>query len=175
MASRKHNRSPSVTSETSLSSLSDAVKKVGRKAKQKALKTVKSFTALLKKPRKAKVIIDSDRKSFSSPPMIIFDHPLADTEPTQVADKVSAIGSSTRSSSMMDIDAVSSHASSVMDINVPIPISSEDDDTEEKIIQEAENKISRSSASSPFDGLLFFSFSRKSAEETLVIRCICIL
>ena len=90
-------------------------------------------------------------------------------------DKTSAIGSSTHSSSMMDIDAVSSRASSVMDINMPIPISSEDDNTEEKIIQEAEDKISRSSASSPFDGLLFFFFSRKSAEETLAIRCICIL
>jgi hypothetical protein len=57
---------------------------------------------------------------------------------------------------MMNIDAVSSRASSEMDINMPIPISSEDDDTEEKIIKEAENKISRSSAGSPFDGLLFF-------------------
>jgi hypothetical protein len=56
----------------------------------------------------------------------------------------------------MNIDAVSSRASSEIDINMPIPISSEDDDTEEKIIKKAENKISRSSAGSPFDGLLFF-------------------
>lgn len=168
MASQKHNRSLSVTSERSLSSLLDAVKNVGRKAKQKALKTVKSFTALLRKPCKAKVIIDSDRKSFSSPPMIIFDHPLADTEPTQVADKASAIESSTCSSSIMDIDGVSSCASSVIDINMPITtgISSEDDDTKEKIIKGAENKISRSSASSPFNGLLF-CFSAESLQKRL--------
>jgi hypothetical protein len=62
MASRKHNRSPSVTSERSMSSLSDAVIRAGRKAKQKALKTVKSFTTLLKKPRKRHVVSDDDRK-----------------------------------------------------------------------------------------------------------------
>jgi hypothetical protein len=62
MASRKHNRSPSVTSERSMSSLSDTVIRAGRKAKQKALKTVKSFTALLKKPRKKHVVSDDDRK-----------------------------------------------------------------------------------------------------------------
>jgi len=67
---------------------------------------------------------------------------------------------------MMNIDAVSSCALSEMDINMPIPISSEDDDTEEKIIKEAENKISRSSASSPFDGLLFF-FSAESLQKRL--------
>ncbi len=62
MASRKYNRSPSVTSERSMSSLSDTVIRAGRKAKQKALKMVKSFTALLKKPRKRHVVSDDDRK-----------------------------------------------------------------------------------------------------------------
>lgn len=88
MSSRKHNRSPSVTSERSLLSLSDSVKKGGCKAKQKALKTVKSFTALLKKPRKRQVIINSDRKLLLSCYDKIFDHLLADTEPIQVGSRL---------------------------------------------------------------------------------------
>ena len=61
MASKKRDRSPS---ERSLSSLSDAAIKTSRKAKQAAIKTVKSITALIKKPRKARVIPDSERESF---------------------------------------------------------------------------------------------------------------
>ena len=43
---------------------------------------------------------------------------------------------------MMDIDAASSRASSMVDINMPLTISSDDEDSEEKIIKETENKIS---------------------------------
>lgn len=130
MANQKHNRSPSVASERSSSSLSDTVIKAARKAKQKALKMVKSFTALLKKPHTNRVVLDSDRKLFQVLCcQIKFYHCLVDTGPT-------GDGAST-----MDIDAgtVSSHASSMMDINL---ISSDDENTEEKIIQKAEDKIS---------------------------------
>ena len=65
MASRKRDRSPSTSSERSKSSLSDAAIKVGRKAKLTAIKTVKSLTALLKKPRKPRIISDSDRNVIS--------------------------------------------------------------------------------------------------------------
>ena len=61
MASRKHDHSLSTSSERSNKSpLSDTAIKVGRKAKQTAIKTVKSLAALLKKPRKPRVIPDSD-------------------------------------------------------------------------------------------------------------------
>jgi hypothetical protein len=60
---RKHTRSSSsAVSERSLSSLSDAVIEAGRKAKQKAIKTVQSFTALLKKPRRSHIRSDEHRK-----------------------------------------------------------------------------------------------------------------
>jgi hypothetical protein len=65
MVSQKRDRSPSTASERSKSSLSDTAIKVGRKAKQAAIKTVKSLTALLKKPRKPRVVSDSDRDVIS--------------------------------------------------------------------------------------------------------------
>jgi hypothetical protein len=43
---------------------------------------------------------------------------------------------------MMDVDAASSRALSMVDINMPLPISSDDEDSEVKIIKETENKIS---------------------------------
>ena len=61
MASKKRDRSPS---ERSLLSLSDTAIKTSRKAEQAAIKTVKSITALIKKPHKAHVIPDSERESF---------------------------------------------------------------------------------------------------------------
>ncbi len=59
----KRHRSLSVTSEKSQSSLSDHVVQAGRKAKQVALKTVRSLTALIK-PRRHRVISDSEGKFF---------------------------------------------------------------------------------------------------------------
>ena len=131
MANRKHNRSLSVASERSSSSLSDTVIKAARKAKQKALKTVKSFTALLKKPRTNRVVLDSDRKLLLLCKMRFYCR-LADTGP--IGDGASAMD--------IDVGTVSSRASSMMDINLPNSISSSDEDTEEKIIQKAEDKIS---------------------------------
>lgn len=55
----KRCRSLSVTSEKSQSSLSDHVVQAGRKAKQVALKTVRSLTALIK-PRRRHVISDGE-------------------------------------------------------------------------------------------------------------------
>src|SRR5258708_4823404 len=132
MANRKHNRSPSVVSKRSLSSLSDTVIRAGHKAKQKALKTVKSFTALT-----SHVVLDSDRKLLLLC-KTKFDCHLVNTGPT--GDGASA----------MDIEGgtVSSRALSMMDINMPISILSDDEDTEEKIIQKAEDKISLSSTGS---------------------------
>lgn len=132
MASQKHSRSPSVASERSLSSLSDAVIKAGCKAKQKAIKTVKSFTALLKKPRTTRVVIvsDSECKFLLLMRWQIFCHVLADPEPTGDG------------ASMMNVDGVSSRALSVKDRDMPISVSSDDEDTEDKIIKEAEDKIS---------------------------------
>ena len=131
MASQKHSRSLSVASERSLSSLSDAVIKVGRKAKQKAIKTIKSFMALLKKPHTTRVVIVSSECKFSL--LIqwqIFYCVLADPEPTGDG------------ASMMNVDGVLSRASSVRDRDMPISISSDEEDTEDKIIKEAEDKIS---------------------------------
>jgi hypothetical protein len=62
MTDQKRSRPASISSKASLSSLSDTVIRAGRKAKQKAIKTVKAFTALIKKPRKAQVILDSECK-----------------------------------------------------------------------------------------------------------------
>jgi hypothetical protein len=87
---------------------------------------------------------------------------------------VEPIQAGSKASSMMDVDPGSSPASSVMGIIIPIPISSEDEDTEEKIIKEAENKISKSSTSSQFKGLPHFA-SQKSPKETLAFHCICVL
>jgi len=43
---------------------------------------------------------------------------------------------------MMNVDGVSSRALSVKDRDMPISVSSDDEDTENKIIKEAEDKIS---------------------------------
>jgi hypothetical protein len=66
MANRKRGHSPSTTSEKSISSLSDAAIKLGRKAKQAAIKTVKSFAALIKprKRRATRAIVDTDCKFY---------------------------------------------------------------------------------------------------------------
>jgi len=61
MANHKRGRTPS---ERSVSSLSDTTVRVGRKAKQVAIKTVKSLTALIKKPRKSHIVPDSECKAF---------------------------------------------------------------------------------------------------------------
>jgi hypothetical protein len=59
---------------------------------------------------------------------------------------------------MMDIDPSSTRTSSVMDINQPIDISSDDEDTkEEKIVKEMEEKISKPFMIYRFNGLLDFS------------------
>jgi hypothetical protein len=166
MASRKHNRSPSVTSERSMSSLSDTVIRAGRKAKQKALKTVKSFTALLKKPRKTHVVSDDDRKFSIHSQYQNFNSLLADTQPSaQAGNKASGTRSSAHSS-MVDVNATSSRASSMVDINMPLPISSDDEDGEDKIIKETENKISKSSAACQFKDLLQF-LSAESLQKRL--------
>ena len=47
MTDQKRKQPASISSKRSLSSLSDTVLKAGQKAKQKALKTVKSLTALI--------------------------------------------------------------------------------------------------------------------------------
>jgi len=65
MTDRKRERPALILSKRSLSSLSDTVIKAGRKAKQKAIKTVKSLTALIKKPQKSQVILDSDSEFYS--------------------------------------------------------------------------------------------------------------
>jgi hypothetical protein len=44
----------------------------------------------------------------------------------------------------------------MVDINMPLPIPSDDEDGENKIIKEAENKISKSSATCQFKDLLWF-------------------
>ena len=66
MPNRKHARSPSTSgsSEKSLSALSDSALKVGRKAKQAAIKTVRSLAALIKRPRKRRAVPESDHKFF---------------------------------------------------------------------------------------------------------------
>jgi len=67
MANKKCAQSPSTSSKKSQSSLSNTAIKVGRKAKQAAIKTVKSLTALIKKPQKpCPVISESEHKSFYS-------------------------------------------------------------------------------------------------------------
>jgi len=57
---------------------------------------------------------------------------------------------------MMDVDAASSCASSMVDINTPLTISSDDEDSEDKIIKETENKISKSCTARQFKDLLWF-------------------
>ena len=69
MTDRKCEWPASISSTRSLSSLSDTVIKAGRKAKQKAIKTVKRFTALIKKPQKSQVILDLDSEGYSISPI----------------------------------------------------------------------------------------------------------
>ena len=61
MANHKRHRTPL---ERSVSSLSDTAVRVGQKAKQVAIKTVKSLTALIKTPRKSHIVPDSECKAF---------------------------------------------------------------------------------------------------------------
>ena len=66
----------------------------------------------------------------------------------------------------MDVDATSSRASSMVDINMPLPISSDEEDSEDKIIKETENKISKASAACQFEDVLQF-FSAESLQKRL--------
>jgi len=104
---------------------------------------VKSFTALIKRPCKSRVIPQSERESFSykMSEKLTFYFFIADTEPKKVIDDGASIAPS---SSMMDMDPPSTRASSEIDLNQSIYISDDDDNnTEAKIINEAEKKISR--------------------------------
>ena len=141
MTNRKRERTPS---EKSLSSLSDSAIKAGRKAKQVALQTVKSITALIKKPCKTRVIPDTNCKLI----FLIQYHQIlplflciANTEPKRVDDELA----STYASSMMDIEPASTRASSKMSTNQFVSISDDKDNDakEEKIIKEVEKKISK--------------------------------
>lgn len=137
MANKKRNRSPSV------SSLSDTAIKAGRKAKQAAIRTVKSLTALIK-PGRRHIPSDSECESLSLYIYRLTFLPsiIADAEP----DGASGVQTSTRASSIVDMDIddhPSPRASSEMDINPLIEISDDDEDSKEaKIIKEMENKIS---------------------------------
>ena len=65
---------------------------------------------------------------------------------------------------------VSSHASLVKDRDMPISLSSNEEDTKDKIIKDAED-----SHPSAVYLMAYPFFSRKSPKETLVICCLCIL
>ncbi len=126
----------------SLSSLSDTAIKAGRKAKQTAMKTVKSFTALLKRPRKSQVIPQSEGESslYKMSQEFTCYFFIADTEAENINDDGASIAPS---SSMMDIDPSSTRASSEINLNESIYVSDDDSDsTEAKIIKDAEKKIS---------------------------------
>ena len=98
---KRQRSSESITSNKSLSSLSDAAVKAGRKAKQAAFKTVKSLTALIK-PRRRRIVPDSKSKlyHFSN----IFDLSwIGDDEPEKADEHMGAEDATvTRTSSIMD-------------------------------------------------------------------------
>jgi hypothetical protein len=68
---------------------------------------------------------------------------IADTDHDRVGDASFDIHTSTRASSMMDIDPTTTRTSSEMDLEKPISISEDDEDEEEKIIKETDKKISK--------------------------------
>jgi hypothetical protein len=64
MVNKKRTRSASPAEKSLSDSVSDSAIRAGRKAKQVALKTVKSLTALLKKPRKPRVVASDDEGEY---------------------------------------------------------------------------------------------------------------
>ena len=102
---KKCQRSESITSNKSLSSLSDTAVKAGRKAKQVALKTVKSLTALLK-PRKHRVVPDSKPDDPITSHVNFNLSCIGDAEPEKVDEGNVESTSLTHTSSIMDVDAL---------------------------------------------------------------------
>lgn len=143
MANRKRGQSQSPSSQRSLSSPSDAAIKGGRKAKQVAIKTVKSLTALIKKPCKSCTLKVNVNFFFLCNIRNIYLY-TADTEPERVVDNEASIThTSSHAPSMMDIDASLTRTSSQA---ISISSSNDDNTKEEKIIKEIKNKISKLSA-----------------------------
>lgn len=131
MVNKKQTRSLSPAEKSLSDSVSDSAIRAGWKAKQVALKTVKSLTTLLKKSHKPHVVASNDEGEYD---FILNQTHLPNSS---IAD------TDYDSFSMMDIDPMITHTSSEMDLEKPISISEDDHNEEEKIIKETDKKISK--------------------------------